>query len=61
MIRSSVFQIACTIKPQINEVAEAFVTTLKQDYVYLNDVPDAKTLFKALALWIEDYHCNYPR
>lgn len=41
-------------------MAEAFVTRFKWDYVYLNDVPDAKTLMRDLPIWIENYNLNHP-
>ena len=46
--------------PQSNGMAEAFVKTLKRDYVYLSDVPDAETVMSYLPIWIEDYNCNHP-
>ena len=41
-------------------MGEAFVKTFKRDYVYLNDLPNAETVMKALPLWMEDYNCNHP-
>ena len=41
-------------------MAEAFVKTLKRDYVYLSDVPDAETVMSYLPIWIEDYNCSHP-
>ena len=36
------------------------VKTFKQDYVYLNDLPDAETVMRCLSIWIEDYNYNHP-
>jgi putative transposase len=42
--------------PQSNGMSEAFVNTLKRDYVYTNDCFDADTVLKMLPEWIEDYN-----
>lgn len=42
--------------PQSNGMSEAFVNTLKRDYVYTNDCLDAKGVLKMLPAWIEDYN-----
>lgn len=46
--------------PESNGMAESFVKTFKRDYVYINDVPDAKTVMQSLPMWFEDYNCNHP-
>ena len=46
--------------PQSNGVAEAFVHTLKRDYVRVSPLTDAKTALTLLATWIEDYNTNHP-
>lgn len=55
--------IVCTTpirSPQSNGMAEAFVKTFKRDYVYLNDLPDAKTVMEQLVHWFEDYNETHP-
>lgn len=42
--------------PQSNGMSEAFVNTLKRDYVYTNDCFDAHAVLKMLPGWIEDYN-----
>lgn len=42
--------------PQSNGMSEAFVNTLKRDYVYTSDCYDAKSVLKMLPSWIEDYN-----
>ena len=42
--------------PQSNGMSEAFVNTLKRDYVYTNDCFDADTVLEMLPSWIEDYN-----
>ena len=42
--------------PQSNGMSEAFVNTLKRDYVYTNDCFDADTVLEMLPGWIEDYN-----
>ena len=39
---------------------EAFVKTFKQDYVYVHDLPDAKTVMAQLDQWLEDYNEYHP-
>ena len=41
--------------PQSNGISEAFVHTLKRDYVRVSPLPDAQTALTLLAGWIEDY------
>jgi len=42
--------------PQSNGMAEAFVRTIKRDYVRVSPLPDARTVLESLPLWFE--HCN---
>lgn len=42
--------------PQSNGMAEAFVNTIKRDYVYTNDCVDANTVIKMLDGWLHDYN-----
>ena len=37
-------------------MAEAFVKTIKRDYVYLNDVSTAAAVLDQLPNWIRDYN-----
>lgn len=46
--------------PQSNGMAEAFVNTIKRDYVYISDCHDAKTVLKLLPKWIEYYNEEAP-
>jgi transposase InsO family protein len=46
--------------PQSNGMSEAFVKTLKRDYVRVNPLPDAKTVLTLIGDWIEDYNENHP-
>jgi len=46
--------------PESNGMAEAFIKTFKRDYVYMHDLPDAKTVMGLLPLWFEDYNDNHP-
>ena len=34
--------------------------TLKRDYVHVKPLPDAKTVPRLIADWIEDYNDNHP-
>lgn len=55
--------VVCTTpirSPQSNGMAEALVKTIKRDYVYLNDLPDAKTVMAMLPVWFEDYNATHP-
>lgn len=46
--------------PQSNGISEAFVHTLKRDYVRVSPLPDGPTALTSLAGWIEDYNNNHP-
>ncbi|MCZ4260618.1 IS3 family transposase [Limimaricola sp. G21655-S1] len=46
--------------PQSNGIAEAFVKTLKRDYVHVTPLPDAVTILELLADWFEDYNTHHP-
>lgn len=46
--------------PQSNGMAEAFVRTLKRDYVRVNARPDARTVIEQLPRWIEHYNSVHP-
>ncbi len=46
--------------PQSNGISEAFVNTLKRDYVRVKPLPDAETALKLIAGWFEDYNENHP-
>lgn len=46
--------------PQSNGIAEAFVKTLKRDYVHVTPLPDAVTVLELLAGWFEDYNTHHP-
>lgn len=46
--------------PESNGMAEAFVGTIKRDYVYTSDCKNSKTVLKLLPKWIEDYNKNAP-
>jgi transposase InsO family protein len=42
--------------PESNGMSEAFVKTLKRDYVRISPLPDAKTALRQIAGWIDDYN-----
>lgn len=46
--------------PQSNDIAEAFVKTLKRDYVAGADLRDAESVLLQLPSWIEDYNTRAP-
>lgn len=46
--------------PESNGMAEAFVKTIKRDYVWFGDLRDAKTVMSLLPKWIEDYNKRAP-
>ena len=41
-------------------MSEAFVKTLKRDYVRVNPLRDAKTVLSLIGDWIEDYNETHP-
>lgn len=45
---------------QSNGISEAFVNTLKRDYVNVTPLPDAATVLGLIAGWFEDYNENHP-
>ena len=46
--------------PESNGMSEAFVKTLKRDYVRINPLPDGQTALRQIAGWIEDYNEIHP-
>ena len=46
--------------PQSNGISEAFVNTLKRDYVNVTPLPNATTVLGLIAGWFEDYNENHP-
>ena len=46
--------------PESNGMAEAFVKTIKRDYVYVNDCDTAQNVAKMLKKWIFDYNNKAP-
>lgn len=55
--------IVCTTpaySPESNGMSEAFVKTLKRDYVYLSNLENAEAVLKQLPGWFEDYNENAP-
>jgi len=46
--------------PESNGMAEAFVKTMKRDYVYVSDCSDAQTVMAQLPVWFNDYNENAP-
>jgi len=46
--------------PESNGMAEAWVKTIKRDYVYANDCVDPQHVLKMLPDWIKDYNENAP-
>jgi putative transposase len=42
--------------PQSNGMAEAFVRTIKRDYVHVSPCPDAQTVMRQLSAWINHYN-----
>jgi transposase InsO family protein len=41
-------------------MSEAFVKTLKRDYLRVSPVPDATTALDQIAGWFDDYNENHP-
>ncbi len=46
--------------PQSNGMAEAFVRTIKRDYVRVSSRPDARTVIAQLPAWFEHYNTVHP-
>jgi transposase InsO family protein len=46
--------------PESNGVCEAFVKTMKRDYVRVNPRPDAISVLQQLPAWFEDYNAIHP-
>jgi putative transposase len=46
--------------PQSNGMAEAFVRTIKRDYVRVSPVPDAQTVLQFLPVWLAHYNEVHP-
>jgi putative transposase len=46
--------------PESNGVCEAFVKTLKRDYVRVNPRPDAISVLQQLPAWFSDYNAVHP-
>jgi putative transposase len=46
--------------PESNGIAEAFVKTFKRDYLRITPLPDAQTVIRLVAGWIEDYNALHP-
>lgn len=46
--------------PQSNGISEAFVNTLKRDYVNVTPLPDATTVLELIVGWFDDYNENHP-
>ena len=46
--------------PQSNGMAEAFVRTIKRDYVRVSPVPDAETAMRLLPSWMTHYNKVHP-
>ncbi len=46
--------------PQSNGMSEAFVKTLKRDYIRISALPDAETALRLIHGWIEDYNEIHP-
>ena len=46
--------------PQSNGVSEAFVHTLKRDYVQITPLPDAASALALIDAWFNDYNDHHP-
>jgi len=46
--------------PESNGMSEAFVRTLKRDYVRIRPLPNAATALSQITGWFEDYNENHP-
>ena len=47
-------------RPQSNGMAEAFVRTMKRDYVRVSPFPDAETVLRQLPSWLAHYNEVHP-
>jgi transposase InsO family protein len=45
--------------PESNGMSEAFIKTIKRDYVRITPIPDAHTALDRIAGWFEDYNENH--
>ena len=46
--------------PQSNGISEAFVHTLKRDYVQITPLPDATSALALIGTWFDDYNDHHP-
>lgn len=46
--------------PQSNGMAEAFVRTMKRDYVRVSEKPDARAVISQLPAWFHHYNTVHP-
>lgn len=46
--------------PESNGMSEAFVNTMKRDYVYVNDCDSAEVTMQMLESWVQDYNQYAP-
>ncbi|MBI0001868.1 transposase [Bartonella sp. W8122] len=46
--------------PQSNGISEAFVKTLKRDYIKISNFPDSKSALRQINGWIKDYNVIHP-
>lgn len=46
--------------PETNGMSEAFVKTFKRDYLRISPLPDAPSVLRRIAGWIEDYNEIHP-
>ena len=46
--------------PESNGIAEAFVKTLRRDYLRVTILPDAPTTLALVPIWIADYSSSHP-
>lgn len=45
--------------PESNGVSEAFVKTIKRDYVHVSALPNPQEGLKQIVVWFEDYNENH--
>lgn len=46
--------------PQSNGVSEAFIQTLKRDYVQVTPLPDAASVLALISTWFDEYNDYHP-